>query len=346
MKIAQVCTPYISVPPQTYGGVERIVSYLTESLVLAGYQVTLFASGDSRTRAEIVAPTHRAPGIGPEGRMLYLVTLAALLERASEFDIVHFHFTDWTMLPFVKALRRRSLVTYHMPLDLSEAAVRAFREYADVPLVSLSDAQRRRETSLDWRGTIYNGLPSDLYSMNENPAGYYAFLGRLGPSKGPDLAIDIAAAAGVKLKLAGPIQQPFFDQAIAPRLRPREIDYVGELDDQAKQSFLGSANALLFTPRIHEAFGLVMIEAMACGTPVVALDRGSAREVITDGVNGFVVSNVQEAARLLSDVSGLSRALCRAEFDRMFTADRMCVDYCALYDRLASESVPSEAYCA
>jgi glycosyltransferase involved in cell wall biosynthesis len=162
----------------------------------------------------------------------------------------------------------------------------------------------------------------------------------LGPSKGPDLAIDIATTARVSLRLAGPIQQPYFNQQIAPRLKPGEIEYVGELDDLAKQSFLGGANALLFPTQVQEAFGLVMIEAMACGTPVVAFDRGATREVVTDGINGFVVSGVQEAANVLSDISNLCRLRCRAEFDRRFSASRMCLDYCEVYEGLVLETLP------
>jgi glycosyltransferase involved in cell wall biosynthesis len=340
VKIAQVCTPFISVPPRGYGGVERVVSYLTEALVSRGHQVTLFASGDSRSRADIVSPALHASGIGPDGKMLYLVTLAAVLASENEFDVVHFHFTDWTMLPFVKALRARCLVTFHMPIEMSAATSGAFLAYADVALVSLSNAQRRSGIGLNWQKTIYNGLPTDLYSIQEKPNGYYAFIGRLGPSKGPDLAIDIATEARVRLKLAGPIQQPYFDQKIAPRLKLGEIEYVGELDDAAKQSFLGGANALLFPTQVEEAFGLVMIEAMACGTPVVAFDRGATREVITDGINGFVVSGVKEAAGRLNDASNLCRVRCRAEFDGRFSASRMCLDYCEVYGRLAVETFP------
>lgn len=341
MKIAQVCTPYISVPPSGYGGVERVVSYLTEALVCEGHQVTLFASGDSRSRANVVSPAIRAPGIGADGKMLYLATLAMVVDLANEFDVIHFHFTDWTMLPFVKALRARSLVTFHMPIDVSTTTRRVFREYANVPLVSLSNAQRQSDTGLNWLKTIYNGLPTDLYTTQEEPYGYYAFLGRLGPSKGPDLAIEIAATAGVRLKLAGPIQQPYFDQEIAPRMNPGQIEYLGELDDSAKQAFLGGASALLFPTRGQEAFGLVMIEAMACGTPVVAFDRGSARELITDGINGFVVSSTQDAANLLNNASNLSRVRCRAEFDKRFSASRMCLDYCEVYERLVAETSPA-----
>lgn len=341
VKIAQVCTPYIPVPPRGYGGVERVVSYLTDALVSEGHEVTLFASGDSRSRANIVSPVFKAPGIGPDGRMLYLVTLATILNSQSDFDVIHFHFTDWTMLPYVKALRTRSLVTFHMPIDPTAATRRALMEYADVPLVSLSGAQQQAESGLNWRKIIYNGLPTDLYALQERPCGYYAFLGRLGPSKGPDLAIDIATQARVQLKLAGPIQQPYFDEKIAPKLKPGQIEYVGELDDAAKQSFLGGADALLFPTQVEEAFGLVMIEAMACGTPVVAFDRGATREVITDGINGFVISGVNQAANLLNAASNLSRVRCRGEFERRFSARRMCLDYCDVYERLTTEPPPT-----
>jgi len=337
VKIAQVCMPFLPVPPKKYGGVERVVSYLTEALVVAGHDVTLFASGDSRSRARIVAPCDSAVGIGSEGRLLYSATLGMVADLADQFDAVHFHFTDWTMLPYVKALQGRSLVTFHMPIDLSDGMRRLLQEHRGVPLVSLSDAQRPTDESLNWQRTIYNGLPPDLYSLQEQPDDYCAFLGRLGPSKGPDKAIDLAIAANVPLKLAGPIQQPYYDEVIAPRLKSRQIEYIGELDDSAKQSFLGNAKALLFPTQIKEAFGLVMIEAMACGTPVVAFDRGASKEIITNGITGFVVSNAQEGASRLDEASRLSRKACRAEFDRRFSASRMCVEYCEVYARIASK---------
>jgi glycosyltransferase involved in cell wall biosynthesis len=339
VKIAQVCMPFLSVPPMGYGGLERVVSYLTEALVLAGHEVTLFASGDSKSRARIIAPCDQATGIGNGGKALYLVTLGMVARLADEFDIIHFHFTDWAMLPYVRALRAPSLITYHMPIDTSASTKRLFREYAELPLVSVSNAQRPPECDLNWQKTIYNGLPPDLYAVQEKADGYCAFLGRLGPSKGPHLAIDVALAANVRLKLAGPIQQQYFDGSIAPRLRPGEVEYVGELDDVAKQPFLGGADALLFFTQVQEAFGLVMIEAMACGTPVIALDRGSSREIITDGRNGFVVSSVQEGASRVSAASRLSRAQCRAEFDSRFSDSRMCHEYCEVYERIVADAL-------
>lgn len=338
MKIAQVCMPFLPVPPKSYGGVERVVSYLTETLVLEGHDVTLFASGDSQSQARILAPCDKAVGIGPEGRVLYSTTLGMVADLADRFDVIHFHFTDWTMLPYVKALRARSLVTYHMPIEISEATRRLFHEHPNVPLVSVSDAQRPSEGKLNWQGTIHNGLPLDLYFLQEKADDYCAFLGRLGPSKGPDKAIDMALTANVRLKLAGPIQQPYFDEMVAPRLSPGKIEYVGEIDDVAKQSFLGGANAFLFPTQVQEAFGLVMIEAMSCGTPIVAFDRGSAREVITNEITGFVVSSTQEGASLIKGISKLSRQKCRAEFERRFSARRMCQEYCQVYERMAIQS--------
>ncbi len=336
VKIAQVCMPFLPVPPKNYGGVERVISYLTEALVLEGHDVTLFASGDSQSSARILAPCDKAVGIGSEGRLLYSTTLGVLADLTDQFDAIHFHFTDWTMLPYVKALQARCLITYHMPIELSEATRSLFNAHPNVPLVSVSNSQRRNCGMLNWQCTIHNGLPLDLYSIQENPNGYCAYLGRLGPSKGPDKAIDIALAAKVPLKLAGPIQQPYFDERIAPRLRPHEIEYVGEIDDIAKQSFLGGADSFLFPTQVEEAFGLVMIEAMSCGTPVIAFDHGAAREVVTSGVTGFVVSNTQEGASLLKKAATLSRQQCRAEFERRFAASRMCREYCQAYELIAS----------
>jgi glycosyltransferase involved in cell wall biosynthesis len=273
-----------------------------------------------------------------EGRALYSATLGMVAGVADQFDAVHFHFTDWTMLPFVKALGGRSLVTFHMPIDLSDGVRRLLQEHRGVPLVSLSDAQRPTDESLNWQRTIYNGLPPDLYSLQRQPDDYCAFLGRLAPSKGPDKAIDLAIAANVPLKLAGPIQQPYFDEVIAPRLKAGQIEYVGEIDDAGKQSFLGNARALLFPTQVKEAFGLVMIEAMACGTPVVAFDRGAPKEIVTGGITGFVVSDAREGASRLDEASRLSREACRAEFDRRFSASRMSEEYCEVYARIASKS--------
>lgn len=328
--------PFLPVPPKRYGGVERVVSYLTEALVVAGHDVTLFASGDSQSRARIVAPCDEAVGIGSEGRILFSTTLGMVADLANQFDVIHFHFTDWTMLPYVKVLNRRRLVTFHMPIDMSDATRRLFQQHRDVPLVSVSDAQRPAEGDLNWQRTIHNGLPVTLYSLQQQPGGYCAFLGRLGPSKGPDKAIAIALAANVPLKLAGPLQQPYFDEMIAPQLRPHQIEYVGELDDSAKQCFLGGANALLFPTQVQEAFGLVMIEAIACGTPVIAFDRGASREILTNGITGFVVSNAREGASRLIEASRLDREACRAEFERRFSASRMCLEYSEVYTRIAS----------
>ncbi|HYM78050.1 MAG TPA: glycosyltransferase family 4 protein [Candidatus Dormibacteraeota bacterium] len=338
--------PFLSVPPKQYGGVERMVSYLTEELVQQGHMVTLFASGDSITRARLIAPCSSAAGEGHEGHVLYSTMLGMVARYAKEFDIIHFHLNHWIVLPFVKALTSRAVVTFHMPIDNSESMQPFFQEFSDIPIVSLSDAQRPSNVYLNWQRTIYYGLPTTLYKYREKSENYYAFIGLLARHKGPDRAIDIAKAAGVRLKLAGPVydrEQGYFDQVIAPQVNGHDIEYVGPLDDAEKQTLLGNAVALLFPSQWQEPFGLVMIESMACGTPVIGFDNGSVPEVITHGTTGLVVPDWTAAVGAVADVRELDRKRCRAEFERRFLASRMCKDYVELYEALVQAEPASTA---
>jgi glycosyltransferase involved in cell wall biosynthesis len=340
MKIAQVCPPFLSVPPKKYGAVERVVSYLTEELIQQGHDVTLFASGDSITRARLIAPCEKACGDVPDKMLVFATMMAMVAREALNYDIIHFHFIDWFFLPFVKQVATPSVITFHMPIQPCAPLQDLFRECADVPIVSISNAQRPMGLHVNWSRTVHHGIPSDIYHLTDQSAGYFAFLGLLAPRKGPDLAIDIAMAAQIPLRIAGPIrnrmEQEYFDSVLAPKLRDSGATYVGELDDLAKCAFLGGAIALLFPIRWREPFGLVMIEAMACGTPVIAFDCGSVGEIISNDINGFVVSGVPAAVQAVADIGRIERKRCRLEFERRFTASEMCRAYLGVYESLSA----------
>lgn len=333
MRIAQVCMPILPVPPKKYGGVLRIASYLSEELVRQGHTVTLFAHEDSTTRARLIAPPSDCGEEGTGGSIRYSILLGMVARYAKEFDIIHFHLNHWQVFPFVRAVHERALVTFHMPV--SRSLMRFFQEFSDIPIVPVSNDQVPADPGVNWRRTIYHGLPTSLYALQKQPEGYCAFIGRLDHLKGPDRAIDIAQAAGVPIKIGGPIfSQEYFDDVLAPRLKNPGVEYVGELDDEAKQFFLGGAIALLFPIQWQEPFGLVMIEAIACGTPVVAFNYGAVPEVITNGVTGFVVSDMAGAAQAVRMARHLDRERCRAEFEKRFSAERMCKDYIEVYESM------------
>ena len=342
MKIAQIAPLAESCPPRTYGGTERMVSYLTEELVAQGHEVTLFASGDSVTAAELVPCTERALNLDPEvtHQLPYAVEmLDKVTRRADEFDAMHFHI-DYIHFPMVRHFASRTLTTLHWRLDLYD--LRSFYgEFPHIPLVSISDAQRRGMAgNVNWAGTVHHGLPVDLLPFSAvSTGGYLAFLGRIVPEKGLDHAIRIAAAAGLPLKIAARIEaenDPYWRNVIEPLIEASlTVEYTGEIDEAQKASFLGNARALLFPIDWPEPFGLVMIEAMACGTPVIAYGRGAAPEVIDDGVTGFIVSTVDEAAAAIGKLDRLDRRRIRAVFEKRFTAERMARDYLALYARHA-----------
>jgi glycosyltransferase involved in cell wall biosynthesis len=339
MRIAQVSPLYESVPPKYYGGTERVVSYLTEELVRQGHDVTLFASGDSRTTARLVAGSPRSLRLDSQciDQLAHHVTmLEAVMARAGTFDVIHYH-VDYLHFPLSRRTPTPQLTTLHGRLDLPDL-VPLYLEFSDMPVVSISDAQRAPLAHANWLGTVHHGLPSDLYAYQPGPGQYLAFLGRISPEKRLDRAIRIAQRAGLPLKIAAKVDKvdsDYFKASIVPLLDGRDIEYVGEITEQEKGAFLGGALALLFPIEWPEPFGLVMIEAMACGTPVIAYRRGSVPEVLEDGVTGFLVETCAEAVRAVARVPTMSRQMCRETFLRRFSAKRMADEYVALYGQLA-----------
>ena len=345
MKIAQIAPLYESVPPKLYGGTERVVSYLTEELVRLGHDVTLFASGDSITTARLESGCAKALRLTRCADPLahHMILLDKVLAKASEFDVLHFH-TDYQHFPATRNLQLPAVTTLHGRLDLPDL-VPLYQQFDRVPLVSISQSQRRPLGRVNWVGNVHHGLPMNLYRLQAKPGEYLAFLGRISPEKRPDRAIQIAKKAGMKLKIAAKVDavdRKYFESTIRPLLDDPDVDFLGEINEQEKNEFLGKAYAYLFPIDWPEPFGVSMIEAMACGTPTVAFCCGSVPEVIEDGVTGFIVRSEDEAVKALDRVSGLSRARCRATFERRFTACRMAKDYLSIYEALAGEARPSQ----
>ncbi len=342
MKIAQVAPLAESVPPKLYGGTERIVSYLTEELVRMGHEVTLFASGDSQTGAELHAVIPAAIRLSPaikDASACVALQLEALRQRADEFDVIHFH-TDCLHLPLVRALGLSNvLTTLHGRLDLPEYGP-FFEEFHEAALVSISNQQRAPLRHCSWIGTVHHGLPANVCRFNPAPRGdYVAFLGRLSPEKRPDRAIEIARRAAMRIRIAAKVDdadRKYFKQHIEPLLAQSHVEYVGEICEREKCDFLGNARALLFPIDWPEPFGLVMIEAMSCGTPCVAWNAGSVPEIIQEGTNGFIVDSIDAAAAALRRIGGIDRRGVRAHFEQRFTAERMTRDYLEIYRRLAA----------
>jgi glycosyltransferase involved in cell wall biosynthesis len=348
MKIAQIAPLFESVPPRLYGGTERVVSYLTEELVKAGHQVTLFASADSVTTAELVPCTPRALRLEPGVRdpvPHFMVMLDQVRERADEFDVLHFHI-DYLHFPLFRSHAARILTTLHGRQDLPDHKGFYLR-FDDMPLVSISDAQRAPIGRANFVATVQHGIPLDLHRPNVGAnSGYLAFLGRISPEKRPDQAIAIARAAGMPLKIAAKVDKAddaYFSETIAPLLNGPLVEFVGEINERDKTEFLGQAGALLFPVDWPEPFGLVMIEAMACGTPVLAFRCGSVPEIVEDGVTGRIVSTLDEALHALPEALALDRAAVRRRFEERFSAARMAKDYVRIYrSMLRKQEVPVE----
>jgi glycosyltransferase involved in cell wall biosynthesis len=340
MHIAQVAPLAESVPPKLYGGTERIVSYLTEELVRQGHRVTLFASGDSRTSAQLHPVVDTALRFDPavkDPHVFNQLQLEHVRERAREFDAIHFH-TDYLHFPMLRELGLGSaLTTLHGRLDLPGYPA-MFRRHAHVPVVSISNSQRRPLPEANWAGTVLHGLPSGVCPFERFPRGdYLAFLGRLSPEKRPDRAIEIARRAGMKLKVAAKIDQgdrEYFETHIRSLMKQPHVEFVGEIGEQDKCEFLGNARALLFPIDWPEPFGLVMIEAMSCGTPCVAWNEGSVPEIISEGISGYIVDSIDAAVAAVRRALQLDRARVRAEFEGRFTAERMTRDYLNMYRQL------------
>jgi len=339
MKIAQIAPLAERCPPALYGGTERVVSYLTEELVDQGHDVTLFASGDSITAADLVACCETALRLSPgvvDALPYHMIMLNEVVRRAHEFDVLHFHI-DLMHAPVIAPFINRTLTTLHGRLD-SPDLYPFYRAFPDIPLVSISNHQRRPMPPVNWISTVYHGLPKDLLRFNPNGRdGYLAFLGRISPEKRPDRAIEIAARLGMPLKIAAKVDRAdrdYWHAVIDPMIKShRNVEYIGEIGEHQKAEFLGNASALLFPIDWPEPFGLVMIEAMACGTPTVAFRAGSVPEIIEDGVTGFVVDDIDQAVVAVERARRLDRAKVRARFDARFTAERMARDYVALYER-------------
>ncbi len=341
MRIAQVSPLYESVPPRLYGGTERIVSYLTEELVKSGHKVVLFASGDSETSAELVPVCESALRL--EKRCIdpvsfHFLQMEEVLKRQDEFDIIHSHVDC-----FGFALARRTHVpvvsTLHGRLDLW-GYPSVFREYREIPLVSISNAQRSPLPQANWAATVYHGLPGDLYNLNENGGEYLVFVGRVSPEKRVDSAIEIATSAGIPLKIAAKVDKAdseYFEAKIRPMLKNPLVEFLGEINDREKDQLLGSALAFLHPVDWPEPFGLAMIEAMACGTPVIARKRGSIPEVVDHEITGFIFEEDKEAVfNIKNHLHGFSRRACRKQFEKRFLAKRMAGDYLNVYLRLLS----------
>jgi glycosyltransferase involved in cell wall biosynthesis len=339
MEIAQIAPLYESVPPKLYGGTERVVSYLTDELVQQGHEVILFASGDSVTRANLVPVSRRALRLeGPHVidpiahhvRMLEMVH-----RRARDFDLIHFHI-DYLHFPLATRSPVAALITLHGRLDIPDLFP-LFQEFPNVNVVPISNAQRKPLGWANWRGTVYHGLPIGLYGFQEKPSSYLAFLGRISPEKRVDRAIAIARYTGIQLKIAAKVDAvdyEYFETKIKPLLDHPLIEFIGEIAEAEKNEFLGRALALVFPIDWPEPFGLVMIEAMACGTPTVAYRNGSVPEILEHKKTGFIVDSLQSAVNAVNLVQFLSRHTCREVFERRFSASRMAHDYLAIYKAL------------
>ncbi|MER8550882.1 glycosyltransferase family 4 protein [Mesorhizobium sp. M1217] len=350
MRIAHVAPLHESVPPRFYGGTERIVSYLTEGLVELGHDVTLFASGDTETSAKLVACRERALRLDPRPHKsetaAHFSMLAEVRNRAQQFDVIHFHLSHFLHFPFFEHMPDRTVTTPHGRLDYVDLAP-AYERFPRFPMISISRSQRAGLAKANWLATIHHGLPIDIYEPTfETDADepYLAFLGRLSRDKRPDRAIEIALRSGLKLKLAAKIgddDRAFFHDTVEPLIDGDRVDYIGEIEEDGKAEFLGKAAGLLFPIDWPEPFGLAAIEAMACGTPVIAWNCGALPEIIDHGVTGFLVDTVDAAVASIPEMLRLDRRQVRAVFENRFSATRMAHDYVAAYARLIG--APGEA---
>jgi glycosyltransferase involved in cell wall biosynthesis len=342
MKIAQVSPLIESVPPRGYGGIERVVHYLTEELVARGHEVTLFASGDSKTSADLVSVTNRSlrhDGNHQEPLYWHMIQMAEIVRLADKFDIVHFHI-DTLHYALWRNITTPQVTTLHHRTDNEELKT-LYREYDDMSIISISDSQRKPIPHAKWAGTVYNGVPRENYTFCGSHGEYFAFLGRLAPEKGPEVAIEIAKRSNTPLKIAAKIDrvdQKYFTEIIEPLLDHPLIEFIGEVNEKEKDEFLGNAKALLFPINWPEPFGLVMTESMACGTPVIAFRRGSVEEIIVDGKTGFIVDNVEQALEATMALETIDRKNCRTHFEEKFSVSVMTDGYLEIYRNLTHDS--------
>jgi glycosyltransferase involved in cell wall biosynthesis len=348
MRIAQVAPLCESVPPELYGGTERVVSWLTEELVRLGHDVTLFASGDSRTEARLVPVCPIALWRDRECRETlphHVRMMELVFSDVSRFDVIHFH-CDYIHFPLVRQYACPSVTTMHGLVN--DHDLRALlHEYADVPLVSISNNQRASIPDANWQATVYHGLPETIHAFRAESGQYLAFLGRISPEKGVDRAIEIARRTGIKLKIAAKIydeDRRYYESVIRPLMDESAalVEFIGEVGGLAKDEFLGGARALLFPVDWPEPFGLVMIEAMACGTPVIAWRKGAVSEIVQDGVTGFIVDDLDDAVYCVSRLASVRRADCRKAFAAKFSSERMAADYVRVYERVLQHTQPAE----
>jgi glycosyltransferase involved in cell wall biosynthesis len=347
MKIAQIGPLMESVPPRLYGGTERIVAYLTDELVRLGHDVTLFASGDSVSSAELVPCASMALRLDPNVRDFipyYMLMLDRVRQMADEFDILHFHI-DQFHFPLFRPIANHTVTTLHGRQDLYDLKP-LYVGFSEMPLVSISNDQRKPVAGSNFVATVYHGIPPDLLKPIYNPrGGYLAFLGRISPEKGPERAIRIAQAIGIPLKIAAKVDKvdrDYFREVVEPLLDHPGIEFIGEINERSKSDFLGEARALLFPVDWPEPFGLAMIEAMACGTPVLAFRRGSVAEIIDEGVTGAIVDTPEEAVQMLPQVLALDRRKVRRRFEERFTVTRMAKDYLQVYRSLLKRAASAE----
>lgn len=348
MRIAQVAPLYESVPPKFYGGTERIVSYLTEALFAFGHDVTLFASGDSKTQAKLVKVIPRALRLFTDvvdPQVSHVLELQKVIQQRDRFDVIHFH-CDYLHFPLSRLARLPQLTTLHGRLDIRDLYP-LYKEFTDMPLVSISDRQRDPLPFANWLSTVYHGLPLDLYEPGYEPENYVGFLGRVSPEKGVESAVEIARALRVPLRLAAKIDKAdrdYFVAKVEPLLKLPGVDYIGEINESEKRRFLARARCLLFPIDWPEPFGLVMIEALACGTPVLAFNKGSVPEIIEPGVTGYIAESVEEAIALYPKVIALDRRRVRERFCERFSAEGMAKNYIALYEQLLTGEPPREEH--
>jgi glycosyltransferase involved in cell wall biosynthesis len=341
MRIAQVAPLYECVPPKLYGGTERIVSYLTEELVRHGHEVTLFASGDSLTNANLIPISPQALRLDTKciDQLAHHVRmLEAVVAHQNEFDLIHFHI-DYLHFPLARIMGWTTLTTLHGRLDIPDLAP-LYHEFKEMPVSSISNAQREPLPWLNWQGTAYHGLPKNQYEFSSTSKGYLAFLGRTSPEKGLDEAIAIARKVGMPLKIGAKVDNAdleYFEQHIKPIIQQSDIEFLGEIGFPEKNELLGGAAALLFPIRWPEPFGIVMIEAMACGTPVIAYSQGSVPEVLEDGVTGLLASDIDSASKAVMELQQFNRVRCRRRFEERFTSDVMCSQYLRMYQSLVRQ---------
>lgn len=346
LRIAHVSPLFESVPPKLYGGTERVVSFIVEELVAQGHDVTVFASGDSKTSARLIPICERSLRLDPDCEdpvAYHIMQLQLVQDMIESFDIVHYH-TDYLHYPTSTVGNTPHVSTLHGRLDLPHLKT-LYGLFPSVPVVSISQSQRKPLPRNNWVGNVYHGLPEDLYAPAAKPGDYLAFLGRVSPEKGVENAIEIAIRSNITLRIAAKIDKAdkgYFEAKIKHWFQHPLVEYIGEIGEQEKAEFLGNATALLFPIEWEEPFGLVMVESMACGTPVIAYPRGSVPEIIENGVNGIMVSSIDDAVKAVRNISSISRQECRRVFEKRFTAPTMAREYLKVYDHILSGGIDNE----